>query len=51
FLEECNIKSFRDNIGIYLTSLETIIKTENGRRRERAQQLYKQYKEASLRIF
>ncbi|CAG8670388.1 12763_t:CDS:10, partial [Dentiscutata heterogama] len=41
FLEECNIKSFRDNIGIYLTSLETIIKTENGRRREKAQQLYK----------
>ncbi|PKC55230.1 hypothetical protein RhiirA1_446886 [Rhizophagus irregularis] len=44
FLNECTIEPLRNKIGQYLTSLENIINTEKGRRRDKAQQLYNQYK-------
>ncbi|CAG8546339.1 9778_t:CDS:2 [Acaulospora morrowiae] len=51
FLDECNdVKTFHDKIGYYLTSLETIIKNEDGERYEKALQLYNQYKQAGSRI-
>lgn len=51
FLDECEAQSFPDKIGQYLTSLEVIAKNENGKRREKALHLYKQYKQASVKCF
>jgi len=51
FLDECEAQSFPNQIGQYLTSLETIAKNENGKRSEKALQLYKQYKQASIKMF
>ena len=50
FLKECEVETFENKIGNYIKSLETIIKTENGRRREKAQQLHNQYKQGSSTI-
>ncbi|GBC12508.2 C2H2-type zinc finger transcription factor [Rhizophagus irregularis DAOM 181602=DAOM 197198] len=43
FLNECNIETFRRKIYCYLKSLENIANTEEGRRRNKAQQLIKNY--------
>ncbi|CAG8671667.1 5908_t:CDS:2, partial [Paraglomus occultum] len=55
FLEECDRSSFslRDKIGKYISSLETIVTTTEttDRRHERAQQLLKNYIQASIMIF
>ena len=51
FLKECNAKLFTDNIGYYLTSLENIVKNDNGDRCKRAQELYARYKQASSKFF
>ena len=47
FLNGCNVEPLRNKIGQYLTSLENIINTEKGKRRDKAQQLFNQYKKAS----
>ncbi|UZN99787.1 uncharacterized protein OCT59_001053 [Rhizophagus irregularis] len=47
FLNECTIEPLRNKIGQYLTSLENIISTEKGERRDKSQQLYNQYKKIS----
>ncbi|GET60970.1 hypothetical protein GLOIN_2v1495160 [Rhizophagus irregularis DAOM 181602=DAOM 197198] len=39
FLNECTIEPLRNKIGQYLTSLENIISTEKGERRDKSQQL------------
>ncbi|PKC12332.1 hypothetical protein RhiirA5_373166 [Rhizophagus irregularis] len=46
FLNECTIEPLRNKIGQYPTSLENI-STEKGERRDKAQQLYNQYKKIS----
>ncbi|CAG8661512.1 9933_t:CDS:2, partial [Ambispora gerdemannii] len=51
FLNECDAELFTDKIGYYLTSLENIIKKENGKKREKAQELFDRYKQARTRIF
>src|ERR1044072_2694026 len=51
FLDECEAQSFPDKIGQYLTSLEAIAKNENCKRGEKALQLYKRYKQASVKMF
>ncbi|CAG8681000.1 7481_t:CDS:10 [Funneliformis mosseae] len=51
FLEECtSIGSYRQKIECYLSSLELIVNTENGQRREKAQVLLDAYSQASIRI-
>ncbi|CAB4402697.1 unnamed protein product [Rhizophagus irregularis] len=51
FLNECTIEPLRNKIGQYLTSLENIISTEKGERRDKAQQLYNQYKKITYLTF
>ncbi|CAB4413389.1 unnamed protein product [Rhizophagus irregularis] len=47
FLNECEAELFRDKVGCYLTSLETIINTEKDERCERAKLLYDRYKKGA----
>ncbi|CAG8546852.1 1615_t:CDS:10 [Acaulospora morrowiae] len=49
FFNECSsIETYRDKVGHYLTSLELINCTENGKRREKAQELLQLYKQGML---
>ncbi|CAG8697666.1 936_t:CDS:2, partial [Funneliformis caledonium] len=50
FLNVCELESFQQIIECYLTSLDSIIKTESGHKREKAQILYDKYKKAGLRV-
>ncbi|CAB5189734.1 unnamed protein product [Rhizophagus irregularis] len=50
FLNECTIEPLRNKIGQYPTSLENI-STEKGERRDKAQQLYNQYKKITYLTF
>lgn len=52
FLDECGVESFRDKIGCYLTSLESIMNAgEDDERYKRASLLYDRYKKASTKDF
>src|SRR4051812_45381424 len=51
FLEECDVESFTNKIGYYLTSLESIIDKKDGNRSIRARELHDRYKQVSSRIF
>jgi hypothetical protein len=51
FLKECTEESYQLKIGLYLKSLENIIKNEQGKRKEKAQLLYDKYKKASKIFF
>ncbi|CAG8708759.1 10088_t:CDS:2 [Cetraspora pellucida] len=46
FLEECDIPLFKQKIESYLTSLEVISNTQKGPKRERANKLLDQYRQA-----
>ncbi|PKY60594.1 hypothetical protein RhiirA4_484473 [Rhizophagus irregularis] len=46
FLNTCELESFQQIIENYLSSLESIIKTESSHKREKAQFLYDKYKKA-----
>ena len=48
FLDVCNIEPFRNKIKCYLLSLEDIANTGEGRRKEKAQQLIRNYRQASF---
>ena len=50
FLNACGLESFQQIIECYLTSLESIIKTESDHKREKAQFLYDKYKKAGIKF-
>ncbi|CAG8711479.1 8535_t:CDS:2 [Funneliformis caledonium] len=49
FLDECTEKSYQLKISLYLTSLENILKNEQGKRKEKARFLYDRYKKSLSR--
>ncbi|CAG8674000.1 122_t:CDS:2, partial [Dentiscutata erythropus] len=49
FLEECTLQQVDQKIGLYLTSLEAIVKVFEGKRRKRAQQLLDRYRKATFK--
>ncbi|CAG8826422.1 10215_t:CDS:2, partial [Dentiscutata erythropus] len=51
FLNECNKEPFRLKIDDYLKSLQVVISNDQGKRREKAQQLYDKYKKATSSPF
>jgi hypothetical protein len=49
FLDNCALSSFDKATECYVSSLETIANTENGRRAKKAQDLLNRYKKVSLK--
>ena len=48
FLKECNEEPYQASIDDYLKSLQNIVNTDQGKRREKAQYLLDRYKKASI---
>lgn len=48
YLDECDEKLFKNKIGLYIMSLETIFNTEEGQKHEKAKELLDRYRKASL---